>query len=172
MRETAEARTERVRPAHGPAMKRTLQMAAAVAGKTVSEFLLDSSLTAAYETLADRRVFHLTTRSGMPLRTPCRRHRRQSRFAQTLAHKPSWIDGPATAGAGSRDRSFASGVSELDTWLKKRARLNERTGRLAPSSSAMVASLSGTTAWRRRRSCTPWRQEMSAAICRSRYRRF
>jgi len=42
-----------------PTAKRTLQRAAAVSNKTVSEFLLDSSLTAAFDTLADRRVFQL-----------------------------------------------------------------------------------------------------------------
>ncbi len=41
-----------------PAAKRTLRRAAAVSNKTVSEFL-DSSLSAAFETLADRRVFQL-----------------------------------------------------------------------------------------------------------------
>lgn len=59
MDETAKARTERVDLRMATATKRTLQQAAAVAGKTVSEFLLDSSLTAAYEMLADRRVFQL-----------------------------------------------------------------------------------------------------------------
>ena len=91
MRETAEARTERVDLRMAPAMKRTLQMAAAVAGKTVSEFLLDSSLTAAYETLADRRVFHLddaqwdafeNALSAPPADNPGLR--------RLLAHKPSW----------------------------------------------------------------------------------
>lgn len=42
-----------------PTAKRTLQRAAAVSNKTVSEFLLDSSLSAALDTLADRRVFQL-----------------------------------------------------------------------------------------------------------------
>jgi uncharacterized protein (DUF1778 family) len=56
---TAEAKTERVDLRMAPAVKRTLQQAAAISGKTVSEFLLDSSLTAAQEALADRRIFHL-----------------------------------------------------------------------------------------------------------------
>jgi uncharacterized protein (DUF1778 family) len=42
-----------------PAAKRTLQQAAVVANKSLSEFLLDSSLAAAFDALADRRVFHL-----------------------------------------------------------------------------------------------------------------
>ena len=36
--------------------KHTLQQAASVANKTLTEFLLDSGLTAAFGTLADRRV--------------------------------------------------------------------------------------------------------------------
>jgi uncharacterized protein (DUF1778 family) len=40
-------------------MKRLLQEAAQTANKSVSEFLLDSALTAAAETLADRRLFVL-----------------------------------------------------------------------------------------------------------------
>jgi uncharacterized protein (DUF1778 family) len=55
----AEARSERVDLRMTPTAKRTLQRAAAVANKTVSEFLLDSSLAAAFDTLADRRVFLL-----------------------------------------------------------------------------------------------------------------
>jgi uncharacterized protein (DUF1778 family) len=42
-----------------PSTKRTLQRAAAVNDKTLTEFLLDSGLTAAFDTLADRRVFQL-----------------------------------------------------------------------------------------------------------------
>jgi uncharacterized protein (DUF1778 family) len=54
-----EAKSERVDLRMTPTVKRTLQRAAAVANKTVSEFLLDSSLSAAFNTLADRRVFQL-----------------------------------------------------------------------------------------------------------------
>jgi uncharacterized protein (DUF1778 family) len=57
--ETPEAKSERVDLRMTPTAKRTLQRAAAVANKTVSEFLLDSSLSAAFNTLADRRVFQL-----------------------------------------------------------------------------------------------------------------
>jgi uncharacterized protein (DUF1778 family) len=51
--------TERVDLRMTPAAKRTLQRAAAVNDKTLTEFVLDSSLSAAFETLADRRVFPL-----------------------------------------------------------------------------------------------------------------
>jgi uncharacterized protein (DUF1778 family) len=55
MTETPEPRSERVDLRMTPSAKRTLQRAAAVS----SEFMLDSSLSAAFDTLADRRVFQL-----------------------------------------------------------------------------------------------------------------
>ena len=59
MTDSTEPRSERVDLRMTPTAKRTLQRAAAVSNKTVSEFLLDSSLTAAFDILADRRVFQL-----------------------------------------------------------------------------------------------------------------
>ena len=59
MTDLMKAKSERVDLRMTPTAKRTLQRAAAVANKTVSEFLLDSSLSAAVDTLADRRVFQL-----------------------------------------------------------------------------------------------------------------
>jgi uncharacterized protein (DUF1778 family) len=59
MSDLTEAKSERVDLRMTPTAKRTLQRAAVVANKSVSEFLLDSSLSAAFETLADRRVFQL-----------------------------------------------------------------------------------------------------------------
>jgi uncharacterized protein (DUF1778 family) len=56
---TPELRSERVDLRITASAKRTLQRAAAVSNKTVSEFMLDSSLSAAFDTLADRRVFQL-----------------------------------------------------------------------------------------------------------------
>jgi hypothetical protein len=58
MTDITEPKSERVDLRMTPTAKRTLQRAAAVSNKTVSEFLLDSSLSAAFDTLADRRVFH------------------------------------------------------------------------------------------------------------------
>lgn len=54
-----QTKSERVDLRMTPAAKRTLQRAATVANKTVTEFLIDSSLAAAFDTLADRRVFQL-----------------------------------------------------------------------------------------------------------------
>jgi len=59
MTDVTEAKSERVDIRVTPNVKRTLQQAAAVSNKTVSEFMLDSSLSAAFDTLADRRVFQL-----------------------------------------------------------------------------------------------------------------
>ncbi|HEY5278289.1 MAG TPA: DUF1778 domain-containing protein, partial [Pseudolabrys sp.] len=54
-----DTRSERVDLRMTPAAKRTLQQAAAVKNKTLSEFLLDTGLNAAFDALADRRVFQL-----------------------------------------------------------------------------------------------------------------
>ena len=58
--------------------KRALQAAAAASHRSVSEFVLESALARADETLADRRTFRLDARSGkrswpplMPLLAPC-----------------------------------------------------------------------------------------------------
>ncbi len=59
MADVTEAKSERVDLRMTPTAKRTLQRAAAVSSKTVSEFVLDCSLAAAFDMLADRRVFHL-----------------------------------------------------------------------------------------------------------------
>lgn len=59
MTDASDAKSERVDIRVSPAAKRTLQQAAAVSNKTVSEFMLDSSLQAAFDTPADRRVFQL-----------------------------------------------------------------------------------------------------------------
>jgi uncharacterized protein (DUF1778 family) len=52
-------KTQRVDLRISPAAKQLLQAAAQSLDKTVSEFLLDSGLASAAETLADRRLFIL-----------------------------------------------------------------------------------------------------------------
>lgn len=52
-------KTERVDLRVSPAAKQMIQAAAQAQDKTVSEFLLDSGLASAAETLADRRLFIL-----------------------------------------------------------------------------------------------------------------
>lgn len=91
MSDTADTRSERVDLRMTPTAKRTLQQAAAVKNKTLTEFLLDTGLTAAFDALADRRVFHLDARrwdefmaalSAPPKDNP--------RLRRLLARKPKW----------------------------------------------------------------------------------
>ena len=58
----AGSKTERIDVRVSPAAKETLQIAATQVNKTVSQFLLDAALTAAAETLEDRRSFVLDKR--------------------------------------------------------------------------------------------------------------
>jgi uncharacterized protein (DUF1778 family) len=55
----AISKTERIDMRVSPTAKNTLQMAATQVNKTVSQFLLDAAMTAAAETLEDRRSFVL-----------------------------------------------------------------------------------------------------------------
>jgi uncharacterized protein (DUF1778 family) len=55
----ASSKTQRVDMRISPAAKEMIQAAAQAQDKTVSEFLIDSGLTSAAETLADRRSFIL-----------------------------------------------------------------------------------------------------------------
>lgn len=54
-----ESKSERIDIRTTLRVKRTLQDAATVSNKTVSEFLIDTALTKAAEVLAERRVFLL-----------------------------------------------------------------------------------------------------------------
>lgn len=53
------SKSQRLELRISPAAKEMIQAAAQAQDKTVSEFLLDSGLTSAAETLADRRLFIL-----------------------------------------------------------------------------------------------------------------
>jgi uncharacterized protein (DUF1778 family) len=55
----ASSKTQRVDLRISPAAKEMIQAAARTQDKTVSEFLIDSGLASAAETLADRRLFVL-----------------------------------------------------------------------------------------------------------------
>ncbi|HZY60400.1 MAG TPA: DUF1778 domain-containing protein [Candidatus Binataceae bacterium] len=88
---TTEPRSERVDVRMTPSAKATLLRAAAAENKTLTEFLLDSGLHAAHDTLADRRVFVLDERqwddfnaalSAPPADNP--------RLRALLARKPAW----------------------------------------------------------------------------------
>ena len=91
MPEATKGRSERVDPRMSPAAKRTLQHAASFAGKTLTEFLLDSGLKAAIEALGDRRVFQLYEKDWnaltKALATPPRAN---PRLRKPLAREPTW----------------------------------------------------------------------------------
>jgi uncharacterized protein (DUF1778 family) len=59
MNTQTSAKSERIDIRTTQSVKHTLQQAAALTHKTVSEFLLDSALTQAAEVLSDRRMFIL-----------------------------------------------------------------------------------------------------------------
>jgi uncharacterized protein (DUF1778 family) len=86
-----EARSERVDLCMTPTTKRTSQRAAAVSSKTLTEFLLDTALNAALDTLADRRVFQLDEKRWAKfmreLATPAKKN---PRLRKLLARKAAW----------------------------------------------------------------------------------
>jgi uncharacterized protein (DUF1778 family) len=91
MAEMTESRSERVDLRMSPAAKRTLQRAAAVTNKTLTEFLLDSGLSAALNTLADRRVFQLGEKQWNEFMAALARPPKSNpRLRKLLARKPAW----------------------------------------------------------------------------------
>ena len=91
MAETTETRSERVDLRMTPAAKQTLQRAAAVTNKTLTEFLLDSGLNAALDTLADRRVFQLDEkRWDAFLAALAAPPKSNPRLRKLLARRPAW----------------------------------------------------------------------------------
>ena len=86
------ARSKRVDLRMSPSAKRTLQQAAAVADKTLSEFLLDSGLRAANEALAGRRVFQLDDRRWAAFHEALAAPPRDNpRLRKLLARRPGWL---------------------------------------------------------------------------------
>ena len=82
------AKTERIDVRVSPAAKDRLQMAATHVNKTVSQFLLDAGLTAAAETLEDRRSFALDkTRWSAFLKILDRPPRLKPKLARLLAER-------------------------------------------------------------------------------------
>ena len=86
-----ESRSERVDLRMTPSAKEVLRRAAEAANKTLTEFLLDSGLHAAHDTLADRRMFVLDEKqwdefmaalNAPPADNP--------RLRELLARKPAW----------------------------------------------------------------------------------
>jgi uncharacterized protein (DUF1778 family) len=90
MRET-QGRSERVDLRMTPAAKQTLQRAAAVSNKTLTEFLLDTGLNAAHDALADRRVFQLDAkRWNAFMQALSQPPKDNPRLRKLLARKPAW----------------------------------------------------------------------------------
>jgi uncharacterized protein (DUF1778 family) len=91
MAEMMDARSERVDLRMTPAAKRTLQQAAAVTNKTLTEFLLDTGLNAALDALADRKVFQLDKKRWDEFMTALSRPPKNNpRLRKLLARKPAW----------------------------------------------------------------------------------
>jgi uncharacterized protein (DUF1778 family) len=91
MPNSTEARSERIDLRLTPGAKRTLQQAAIVVDKTVSEFLLDSALNAAIDTLADRRVFQLDDKRWREfMKALARPPKDNPGLRKLIAHKPAW----------------------------------------------------------------------------------
>src|SRR5204863_7408527 len=91
MTETTEGRSERVDLRMTPAAKRTLQRAAAVSNKTLTEFLLDTGLNAALDALADRRVFQLDEKRWAKfMQELANPPKKNSRLRKLLTRRPAW----------------------------------------------------------------------------------
>jgi uncharacterized protein (DUF1778 family) len=91
MAETTEGRSERVDLRMTPAAKRTLQRAAAVTNKTLTEFLLDTGLDAAFDTLANRRVFQLDEKRWDAFMTALAAPPKNNpKLRRLLTRKPAW----------------------------------------------------------------------------------
>jgi uncharacterized protein (DUF1778 family) len=91
MTDVIEPRSERVDLRMTPAAKRMLQQAATVTNKTLSEFLLDTGLTAAHDALSDRRVFQLDTKRWNEFMAALEAPPRSNpRLRKLLARKPAW----------------------------------------------------------------------------------
>jgi uncharacterized protein (DUF1778 family) len=91
MTDLLEGKSERVDLRMTPTAKRTLQRAASVTNKSVSEFLLDTSLSAAFDTLADRRVFQLDEAQWAAFMTALDTPPRDNpRLRKLLAIQPPW----------------------------------------------------------------------------------
>lgn len=91
MNELAEPRSERIDLRMTPAAKRTLQQAATVTNKTLTEFLLDTGLNAAFDALADRRVFQLDAKRWNEFMTALSKPPKDNpRLRKLLARKPKW----------------------------------------------------------------------------------
>lgn len=87
----AKSRSERVDLRMTPAAKRMLQQAATVRNKTLAEFLLDTGLNAAFDTLADRRAFQLDAKRWDEFMAALAKPPQHNpRLRKLLAREPKW----------------------------------------------------------------------------------
>jgi len=91
MATTSETRSERVDVRMTLSVKQLLQQAAAASHKTLTEFLIDSGLHAAHDTLADRRMFVLDDRQWEAFKAALDAAPADNpRLRELLARKPAW----------------------------------------------------------------------------------
>jgi uncharacterized protein (DUF1778 family) len=91
MTNTTTGPSERVHLRMTSTAKRTLQRAAAATDKTLTEFLLDADLNAAWDTLADRRVFHLNNKRWNAFMTALAAPPKTNpKLRKLLARKTAW----------------------------------------------------------------------------------
>jgi len=86
---TVETRTEKLDLRLTPSAKRALQIAASVAHRSVSEFVLESALARAEETLPDRGRFGLNAEQWAAFQAALDAPPRVSPRLKTLLQKPS-----------------------------------------------------------------------------------
>ena len=89
---TTETRNEKLDLRLTPSAKRTLQTAAAAASRSVSEFVLESALARAEETLPDRRRFGLSLGKWEAFQAALSAPTRPARRLGKLLKKPSVFD--------------------------------------------------------------------------------
>jgi uncharacterized protein (DUF1778 family) len=91
MDSTPESRSERVDLRMTPTAKRTLMQAATAENKTLTEFLLDRGLQAAFDTLADHRTFVLDAERWDAFTAALDRPPADNpRLRQLLTRRPAW----------------------------------------------------------------------------------
>jgi len=89
---SANKKSERIDIRTTTAAKETLQRAAAIANKNVSEFLLDAGIAAATEALADRRLFALDDKKWRAFQDALDRPVRSLPRLKRLLSKPGVLE--------------------------------------------------------------------------------
>ena len=86
------SKTERIDIRTSVTVKAVLQQAAASVNKSVSEFLLDSGLSAASETLADRKLFALDEKQWLQFQAALDADPKDKPALKRLLSEPSVFD--------------------------------------------------------------------------------